>query len=377
MDANNDITELNLPRDDVDYDDDEEEDDRIIETDGDSTTDDDDDDDNSMDDGNNSMDDDSSDESSDDDDDDDSDNDSEESVVPTPDEVEVEYTYPDDFRDRGWRDVIEEGQYCRLIINCEAVHDIPAYKFVECCMLIEIVFLHNNDNKQNNILRYIGQCAFDHCKNLQRIRNGLPVGLVELGREAFQWCTSLQQGLTIPRSVLLIDFHCFFGCSSITTVDFDHLPTDAVDLRAYIFAGCSELRSVTLPPSLPSIPSCCFYGCVLLIHVPIPITVRVIERAAFCGCSALRHIDLSENITEIQDNAYTSCSSLTTVTIRSSTVQFGESVLALCPSLSTIKIYPWVLPRLFAAMNGPTTDASNFRNELLRKSQHQLAQFRR
>ena len=200
---------------------------------------------------------------------------------------------------------------------------------------------------------------------------------MELWQEAFQCYESLQQGLTIPRSVLIVDASCFDNCSSITSVVFDHLPTDAVDLRAYIFVGCSELRSVTLPPSLPSIPSYCFYGCVLLINIPIPINVRVIERFAFCGCSALRHIDLSENITEIYQGAYGECSSLTTVTIRSSTVQFDKHVLALCPSLSTMKMYPWVLPRLVAAMNGPTTDASNFRNEFLRKSQHQLAQFRR
>ena len=35
------------------------------------------------------------------------DDDREESVIPTPDEVELEYTYPDDFQDRAWQDVVD------------------------------------------------------------------------------------------------------------------------------------------------------------------------------------------------------------------------------------------------------------------------------
>ena len=332
-----------------------------------------------------SMDDDSSMDDGSSDDDSDDNNDREESVIPTPDEVELEYTYPDDFQDREWQDVIEEGHYCRLNINCEAVHDIPRDKFFMCRGLIEVVFLNNNKNNERNILRYIRTRAFSGCINLQRIRNGLPAGLVELGRDAFRFCRSLQQGLTFPRSVLLIDINCFHYCISITSVEFEHLPTDPLELREAAFSCCSKLWSVILPISLRSIPDGCFRNCVLLIHIPIPINVRVIENYAFCGCSALRHIDLLENIMEIRRGAYSMCSSLTTVTIKSSTVQFGDDVFDLCPSLSTIKVYPWVLPRLFAAMDGRTTvmngptavDASNFRYKFLRKSQHQLAQFRR
>ena len=309
------------------------------------------------------------------------DEDREESVIPTPDEVELEYTYPDDFQDRAWQDVIGEGHYCRLIINCEAVHDIPEEQFEWCQWLIEIVFLNNNKNMQNNILRYIGPYAFAHCYHLQRIRNGLPVGLLTLGRCAFQYCESLQQELTIPRSVFLIDRECFVRCLSITSVVFEHLVTDPLELRKGSFYNCRELRSVTLPPSLSLIPDICFHECVALIDIPIPIPVRVIEQSAFRGCSALRHIDLSENITEIRQNAYTECIRLETITIKSSTVQFGDHAFDHCLSLSwegaTIKVYPWVLPRLFAAMNGLTADASNFRYKFLRKSQHQLAQFRR
>ena len=335
------------------------------------------DDDTSMD-GDSSMDDGSS------DDDIEADRPDEDDDIPTPDELELEYTYPDDFQDRAWKDVIGKGHYCRLIINCEAVRDIPRYKFYGCRWLIEIVFLNNNKNNQRNILRYIGPDAFYKCLNLQRIRNGLPVGLVTLGRGAFRLCESLQQGLTFPRSVLLIDGYCFYGCRLIPSVAFDHLPTDPLKLREAVFSRCSELRSVTLPMSLRLIPQDCFHECVLLIHIPIPINVRVIECGAFHRCYALRHIDLSENITEIRHNAYADCTSLETVTIKSSNVQFGDHVFVLCSSLSTIKVYPWVLPRLFAAtdgrtyvMQGLTTDDSNFRYKFLRKSQHQLAQFRR
>ena len=313
--------------------------------------------------------------------DDDSDSDdvsSAEEDIPTPDQVEVEFTYPDDFQNRMWEDVVDDGQYFRLIIDCNnaSITEIPDEKFKCCQLLIELVFLNNTDDSlinNENYLRRIGKRAFGYCYNLQRITNGLPLGLVELDDYAFYLCDSLSQEITIPRKVRIVGKLCFRGCCCITSVVFDHLPTDpVVDIRQEAFHSCIRLRSATLPPNLPSIPSRCFFGCVLLINIPIPIHVREIEDDAFYNCISLRSIDLSENIDGIHLMAYIFCDNLETVTIKSSTVEFGENCFRSCRSLTTIKVYPWVLPRLFQAMSND----SSFCYKLLRQSQYQLSRFR-
>ena len=318
--------------------------------------------------------------------DDDSDSDDD---IPTPDEVEVEYTFPDDFRDREWYEVMEDGRgpYFRLIIDCKNANitEIRDKQFQHCQWLIEVVCLNNTDDSMinnDNYLRRIGKHAFQFCLNLQRITNGLPLGLIELDDGAFGYCSSLSQEIVIPRKVQVVGIDCFIDCYCITSVVFDHLPTDSVNIGHFAFGTCTGLRSATLPPSLPSIPAYCFNGCVLLINIPIPIHVRGIGDCAFKGCLSLRSIDIFENIDRIHSGAYRGCTSLETVTIKSSTVQFGRHVFRSCPSLTTIKVYPWVLPRIFAAMsnndnvNDEESTNPNFCYKLLRQSQYQLSRFR-
>ena len=325
--------------------------------------------------------------------------------IPTPEQVEVEYTYPDDFQDREWADVVEAGHYFRVLIDGKTatMTEIPDKKFKRCKWLIELVFLNNTTEDINNrtkkneqYLRRIGKDAFMHCRNLQRITNGFPLGLVELDEFAFYNCVSLRQEMTFPRKVRVVGTGCFIGCHGITRVVFDHLPTDPVTIQYAAFSSCTGLRSAMLPPNLPSIPQEGFCGCVALIHIPIPHYVREIKDDTFRGCTSLRSIQLSENMERIHLAAYMGCTSLETVTINSSTVQFERNCFEGCPVLTTIKLYPWVVPRLLGAMNNNFDDDDeiddneeifgdnqrlkitemSFCYNLVRQSQYQLARFR-
>ena len=126
------------------------------------------------------------DEEEDDDDDNNADEDdgsSMESVVPTPDEVELEYTYPQDFVGRRWQDVVPRGQYFRVIIDPACAGIAEAF-FQGCQFLIEVIF-------RGNTLTRIRRRAFDDCRNLQRI-NAFPKTLQYLEGEAFSKLSNAQ-----------------------------------------------------------------------------------------------------------------------------------------------------------------------------------------
>ena len=178
-------------------------------------------------------------------------------VVPTPDQLVLEYTYPNDFVEgRSWRTSTYVRHFFRLLIDPSCTK-IPKHKFRSCRFLTELFV------PDNSCLTQIGSCTFYGCKNLQRI-NQFPEGMIEFGKYAFGECASLEGRITIPRNVRYFRDHCFERCSSLTSVVFDtDLIMEAaavasngpvIELGEGIFFCCDELRSVRLPYNIIEIP---------------------------------------------------------------------------------------------------------------------------
>ena len=301
--------------------------------------------------------------------------DGEESVVPTADEVELEYTYPDDFPDRSyeaWRRVVTH--FFRLIIDPSCTN-IPNHLFYMCTFLVEIVF------PDHSRLTRIGVSTFCECRNLQRM-NKFPEGLLELGAHSFADCSSLQGQMTVPESIRYVRDSCFSFCTAITSVVFDYDPTttttaavanpnSVVELGDGIFYCCDELRSVRLPYNIIEIPSFCFYGCPKLTNVPIPVPVRVIRPQAFEDCRSLTSLYISENVHAMCRQSYNRCTALKCITIRSSNIRFEFDVFRGCTALTSIKVLPTVWPKLFEVMNYQP----NFIYKFLREYHYQIERF--
>ena len=240
--------------------------------------------------------------------------------------------------------------------------------------MIKIVYPEGADSK---LLR-IGQQAFEKCCNLHQM-NPFPDGLVELDYSAFDYCRKLQGRITIPPSIQFVRSSCFSDCNAITSVVFESssATTTVVELDSYIFRYCEELLSVRLPINLRVIPMGCFVRCCSLIDVPIPGTVHEVRTGALHGCSSLVSLDLPENVNLIQDYACARCTALKTVAIRSSSpnLRVGNAVFDSCPSLETIKVYPWIFPKLFHALDSDSYHL-NFTYKFYRKYEHQIALYR-
>ena len=220
-------------------------------------------------------------------------------VIPTPDDVEHEYTYPQDFEGKSWQDVVATGQYFRLILD-PSLTGIPARKFQDCNGLIEIVV------PEGSCLATIGRSSFSGCWNLQRITNGLPETLLIIHHYAFYHCSSLHGQLVIPQNVTTLGRDSFVRCASLTSVVFEPSTTaTTLGLGDYCFSYCNGLVSV----------------------------------------------DLSERTDELEDDVFRYCTSLNYIIIRSSNVRFGTEVFLGCSSSLTIEAYPWLYPAIFASMD--------------------------
>ena len=63
----------------------------------------------------------------------------------------------------------------------------------------------------------------------------------------------------VTYSVTSLGSDCFYGCSSLTSIN---IPSSVTSLGDYCFGNCSSLTSIDIPSSVTSLGDYCFYHCI-------------------------------------------------------------------------------------------------------------------
>jgi hypothetical protein len=166
----------------------------------------------------------------------------------------------------------------------------------------------------DSILR-IDFYAFAGCTNLESVTLGS--NLESIGEGAFWLCTSLPR-ITIPSSVTNISSFAFADCSGLTAIDVDGANPVYSSLDGVLFdkqqtslicfpAGLAEC---TIPDSVTSIGDGAFSFCTSLTSMTIPDSVTSIGYGAFSGCANLASVTLGAAVANIGDWAFEECTSL-------------------------------------------------------------------
>ena len=135
----------------------------------------------------------------------------------------------------------------------------------------------------------IGATAFEDCSVTSVT---LPLGLVDIGSNAFYGCTSLGS-LTVPDSVTNIGDYAFYDCYSLTNVVLD---SGLVSIGAYVFSGTDVNASYG---GLP------WQGCPIT-SIIIPNSVATIGDFTFSFCN-LTNIVIGSGLTNIGEGAFGGC----------------------------------------------------------------------
>lgn len=214
----------------------------------------------------------------------------------------------------------------------------------------------------------IGEFAFSHCRNLQKII--VPEGVSCIAGGAFEYCSSLKEvvlpttleafigesnfgyctsleSITIPKGVCNMESDIFEGCISLQKISVDSA-NETFDSRNNcnavidteqnkLVAGC---KGTVIVDGIKSIGSRAFYKSGIT-SVHIPSSIEFIEPAAFKDCEYCMSITVEEN-----NRTYKSAGS-------NSVVEKATNELVL--ACTTTKIFPEVkVVGAYAFMNTPS-----------------------
>ena len=159
------------------------------------------------------------------------------------------------------------------------------------------------------------------CSSLTNI--SIPGGVTSIGLYTFLNCRSLTS-INIPSSVTSIGYLAFSGCEKVESINVAE-GNKTFDSRngcnAIIKTASNELilgcKNTIVPESVTSIGDSAFYGCLSLTSINFPESVTSIGNNAFSGCSSLTSINIPNSVTSIGYGAFKNCKKLAEIKVLS------------------------------------------------------------
>ncbi len=125
----------------------------------------------------------------------------------------------------------------------------------------------------------ISDSAFKNDENITSLNLSKASMLQRIGSYAFDKCTNLSGGFTIPQKVNSLGLSAFQECSSLESVKMKSSYINVISAQA--FYKCASLTEVVLPDDLQSINKLAFADCTSLSEIIISKSVTSIDSTAF------------------------------------------------------------------------------------------------
>ena len=181
----------------------------------------------------------------------------------------------------------------------------------------------------------IGDGAFSNCKNLTSVT--IPDNVTYIGTSAFAGCaTALYDKTTFPGLVLVDGWIVGYGSGLSSKPDLD----GTRGVAGGAFYDYSDLVSLRIPSTWPSIGEMAFAGCKKLTSVTIPGNVKQIGYGAFAQCLGLKSVTFQDGVESIGQVAFGFCTNITTVSIPDSMALILDSAFS-SSRLAEVSLPPW------------------------------------
>lgn len=184
-------------------------------------------------------------------------------------------------------------------------------------------------------ISYIGAHSFELLPRLASVT--LPSSLVGVGESAFERCYAIKS-FKMPSSVETIGARALADCWRLAEYNIALNASSLTCIGKEAFAGCTALRTTTLPKRLVYLGDGAYLGCTSLDGIILPDKLEYLGTAAFQSCAALREINIPWQIKAVPDYAFFGCLSLESVSLGRHLESIGREAFLWCPALKSIHV---------------------------------------
>ena len=193
-------------------------------------------------------------------------------------------------------------------------------------------YSHTIWNRNSN-----GSSYYDYYFSMYYIPSTLKTVIItdatEMSANAFYGCTMIES-LTLNEGITAIYDKAFYNCTALKSMS---LPSSVAEVGSYAFYECSNMANITLS-NLSKINDYTFYGCSSLDGVVLPETLTEIGNYSFSGCVGLADITIPTAVTSIGRNAFSGCVDLTSITIPNTVINIGQSAFSGCIGITALTL---------------------------------------
>lgn len=204
----------------------------------------------------------------------------------------------------------------------------------------------------------IGDYAFYGCNNLNGIVFTPESKVSKIGAFAFAKNSNIStdpRPLTLPESVTEIGESCFKDC---VNMEIDISKTSIVSIPQFIFNGCVNIHTVTLPKTLKYLEAYAFFENDNLNEIIfLGDNLEKIGTGAFQGCNNLHGIDIPEGIVNIENDTFDGCWNLEKIILPDSVEIIGDNAFKDCKNIKEMVIPPNVKEISNSSFTGAKQDA--------------------
>lgn len=161
----------------------------------------------------------------------------------------------------------------------------------------------------------------------------IPDSVNTIGDFAFAGCENLKT-ITMSNRVKYIKEAAFASCEHLQDLTLSSL---LQSIGKGAFSSCSTFKEIILPNDLKEIGEYAFYNCKNIKSIKIPDLVRSVGKGTFEFCENLESISLS-NIVYISENCFHGCKNLKNVDLPETIMSIQRKAFSNCISLTEINI---------------------------------------
>ena len=139
--------------------------------------------------------------------------------------------------------------------------------------------------------------------------------------------------LTFPKQLTTIPYS---SCSQAMLLEEVVLPEGVTDIEEEAFSYCTALRSIALPQTALNLGESVFHGCTSLEAIVFPDSIELIPDYGFFDCVSLREVRFPKKVADIGEQAFVNCSHIKQIWLGENVNEIKDMAFFACDALKTI-----------------------------------------